>query len=203
MALQQWVPPVAAAASAAIVGIVGILVTLRTGRQTRKHAERLAVWAWPSCLSAAVRGTCPMQPHRTSPPAGRASGPPTRDGPPAAGAPPQDPGDSGMPRPGPATRRTPEATRPRLPGPGRSDVGCSTWTRQARPGRAKLARRDAATGRRSLAMLSVGAALGLELEIPTSTDRCRPTPTHAATSTYSQTCMTIMGPGLLRDKVSC
>ena len=41
--------------------------------------------------------TLPGQRQQTLPPAGRASGPTTRTGPPAAGAPPLDPGDSGMP----------------------------------------------------------------------------------------------------------
>lgn len=36
-------------------------------------------------------------------------------------------------------RHAPKATRPRLPGPGRSSAGRSTWTRQARTGRGKPA----------------------------------------------------------------
>src|SRR3954463_16378354 len=81
------------------------------------------------------------------PPAGRASGPTTREWPPAAGAPPLDPGDSGMPGPAPrpiAHRRQPDRVcRVQVVRP----VGRSPWTRQTRPGRAELARRDATTGR--------------------------------------------------------
>ena len=81
------------------------------------------------------------------PPAGRASGPTTRTGPPAAGAPPPDPGDSGMPSPAPrpvAHRRPPDRARV---GKVVRPVGRSTFPTRARPGRAKLARRDAAPAR--------------------------------------------------------
>jgi hypothetical protein len=45
------------------------------------------------------------EPQASMPPAGRASGPNGRTRPPAAGAPPLDPGDSGMPGPAPQPQR--------------------------------------------------------------------------------------------------
>jgi hypothetical protein len=54
------------------------------------------------------------EPQASMPPAGRASGPNGRTRPPAAGAPPLDPGDSGMPGPAPqpiAHRRQPDRAR--------------------------------------------------------------------------------------------
>ena len=81
---------------------------------------------------------CRASRRTAMPPAGRASGPTTRTGPPAAGAPPLDPGDSGMsgraPRPI-AHRRQPD--RARLVQVVRP-VGRSTWTRPsaARPSEA-------------------------------------------------------------------
>ncbi len=84
-------------------------------------------------------------PRRTDePPAGRASGPPTRNRPPAAGATRPEPSATpGCPDPVPrpiAHRRRPD--RARLVQVVRP-VGRSTWTRRARPGRVEPARRDA------------------------------------------------------------
>jgi hypothetical protein len=100
-------------------------------------------------------GSAPCQPfgHPDSrgtsmPPAGRASGPTTRIGPSAAGAPPPDPGDSGMPGPDRrpiAHRRQPDRVRPvQVVRP----AGRSTWTGRTRPGRAEPARREADRGSR-------------------------------------------------------
>jgi hypothetical protein len=121
-------------------------------------AAGLRPWRRPGRADerAAGHGETPGTPHREPPGAfairtdGHASGgqdlrPCTRNRPPAAGAPPLDPGRSGMAGPA-GTCRAPKATRPRPPAPGRSDVGCSTWRGRTRPGRAKLARRDATNG---------------------------------------------------------
>jgi hypothetical protein len=76
------------------------------------------------------------------PPAGSASAPTTRDGLRRPGLPPWTRAlrDAGLRSR--ASRRTPEAARPRPPGPGRPE-GRSTWTRRTWPSRATRARREA------------------------------------------------------------
>src|SRR3954447_19780185 len=90
---------------------------------------------------------------------GLATGPTTRTRPPAAGAPPVDPGDSGMsgraPRPI-AHRRQPD--RARLVQVVRP-AGRSTWTSRTRPGRAKLARRDAGAAGATRALGEIGETI--------------------------------------------
>src|SRR4051794_28461108 len=131
------------------------------------------------------------------PPTGRASGPTTRTWPPAAGTPPLDPGDSGMPGRAPrpiAHRRQPD--RVRLVQVVRP-VGRSTWTRRTRPGRAKLARRDASTAGSEP---SFGRNLGDDLAKCHRQHCPRPTLTNTLTRTWSQTLRSAVHPDLVRDE---
>jgi hypothetical protein len=87
-------------------------------------------------------------------------------------------------------RRTPKATRPRRPGPGRSSSGALTWTKSTRPGREKLARREAYSVQRptrpTTALTIFGRIWRYDLANCTAARRVAPTATNDASSRNSR-----------------